>query len=81
LVNSVERRETLEENSPNLQRRWSLEQPGDQTWQGRILFGLFSMFRVLERQSYQLSLLAMLVKKTLNEYKFPSKSIQFRHGV
>jgi hypothetical protein len=62
LVNSVERRETLEESSPNLQRRWSLEQPGDQTWQGRILFVLFSIFRVLERQSYLLSLLAMLVK-------------------
>jgi len=66
LVNSTERRETTEESSPSLQRRRSLEQPNDQTWQGRIIFVVLSILRVLERQSYLLSLLAMLVKKNPN---------------
>jgi hypothetical protein len=67
LVNTAERRDTAEQSSPNEHRRWSLEQPGDQTWQGRILFVLFSILRVLERQSYLLSLFAMLVNiKRLN---------------
>ncbi len=66
MVNSTERRETTEESSPSLQRRRSLEQPNDQTWQGRIIFVVLSILRVLERQSYLLSLLAMLVKKNPN---------------
>ncbi|CAF3267963.1 unnamed protein product [Rotaria sp. Silwood2] len=60
LVNSADGRETLEQSSPILHRRWSVEQPGDQTWQGRIIFVVFSILRVLERHSYLLSLLAML---------------------
>jgi hypothetical protein len=67
LVNTVERRNTTQQNSPDSERRWSLEQPGDQTWQGRIIRVVLSIFRILERQSYLLSLLAMLVKdKTFN---------------
>ena len=59
--NTVERRNTLENNSPTAQRRWSLEQPSDQTLQGRAIFIIYSILRVLERQSYLLSLIAMLV--------------------
>lgn len=62
-MNSLDKLNASEKNSSNLQRRWSLEQPGDQTWQGRIIFVIISLLRVLERQSYLLSLIAMLVKK------------------
>ncbi|CAF1085642.1 unnamed protein product [Adineta ricciae] len=58
--NTVERRNTLENHSPTAQRRWSLEQPSDQTLQGRAIFIIYSILRVLERQSYLLSLIAML---------------------
>ncbi|CAF3894722.1 unnamed protein product [Rotaria sp. Silwood2] len=60
LVVTVERPDILEQNSRSLQRRWSFEQSGDQTWQGRIIFVILSLLRVLERQSYLLSLIAML---------------------
>ncbi|CAF1201689.1 unnamed protein product [Rotaria sp. Silwood1] len=60
LVHSGDGRDTFERNSPVARRRWSLEQPGDQTWFGRIIFVVFSALRVLERQSYLLSLMAML---------------------
>ncbi|CAF3472921.1 unnamed protein product [Rotaria socialis] len=60
LVHSSEGRDAIEQGSPTLHRRWSIEQPGDQTWQGRIIFVVFSIFHVLERQSYLLSLIAML---------------------
>jgi len=62
LVHSSEGRDTLEPTPPVLHRRWSLEQPGDQTWSGRIIFIVFSIIRVLERHSYLLSLIAMLVE-------------------
>ncbi|CAF0821922.1 unnamed protein product [Adineta steineri] len=60
LVHNSDGRDTLEQTPPKLYRRWSLEQPGDQTWQGRIIFVVFSIIRVLERHSYLLSLIAML---------------------
>ncbi len=63
MVNNTERRNTLEENSPSVQRRQSSEQPRDQTWQERIIFIVSSVLRILERQSYLLSLIAMLVKR------------------
>jgi hypothetical protein len=75
LVNTVERRNTVEQNSPSVQRRWSLGQSGDQTWQGRIIFVVLLILRVLERQSYLLSLFAMLVKeKDFNSFSFSSKT-------
>ncbi len=63
-MNTAEGRNTLEQNSPSLQRRESLEQGTDSTWQGRIFFVVLSILRILERQSYLLSLFAMLVKIT-----------------
>ncbi|CAF1290556.1 unnamed protein product, partial [Rotaria sordida] len=60
LVQSSDGRDILEQSPPLSHRRWSLEQPGDQTWQGRIIFVIFSILRVLERHSYLLSLIAML---------------------
>ncbi|CAF0897645.1 unnamed protein product [Adineta ricciae] len=60
LVHNSDGRDTLDQSVPSYHRRWSLEQPGDQTWQGRIIFVVFSTIRVLERHSYLLSLIAML---------------------
>ena len=57
----MERRETTEQNSPTAQRRWSLDQGNDQTWQGRVIIIVLAVLRILERQSYLLSLIAMLV--------------------
>jgi hypothetical protein len=48
-------------NTSSPERRRSLEQGHDQTWQERISYVVLSILRVLERQSYLLSLLAMLV--------------------
>lgn len=58
------------EQNPTLHRRWSLEQPGDQTWSGRIIFIVFSIIRVLERHSYLLSLISMLVEIFLFLFSF-----------
>ncbi|CAF5223447.1 unnamed protein product, partial [Rotaria magnacalcarata] len=33
LVHNSEGHDAIEQNSPTLHRRWSIEQPGDQTWQ------------------------------------------------
>ncbi len=72
--NTVETRNTIEQNPPLLQRQRSLEQAGDQTWQGKIIFVVLSTLRLLEQQSYLLSLIAMLVKeKNSNEYLFLRK--------
>ncbi|CAF3646268.1 unnamed protein product [Rotaria sordida] len=60
LVATIDRPDTLEQSSRSLQPRWSLDQSSDQTWQGRIIFVILSLLRVLERQSYLLSLIAML---------------------
>jgi len=73
LVNNTERRNTLEENSPSVQRRQSSEQPHDQTWQERIIFIVSSILRILERQSYLLSIFAMLVKSKKNNFDFSQK--------
>lgn len=51
----------MEQNSPSLQRQRSSEQGRDQTWQGRIISIVLAILRVLERQSYLLSLISMLV--------------------
>jgi hypothetical protein len=59
---SSEGRETLEQIPATLHRRWSLELPGDQTWSGRFIFIVSSILQVLERQSYLLSLISMLVE-------------------
>jgi len=63
LVHSSEGRDTFEPPTVATlqQRRWSLELPGDQSMSGRTVFIIFSIIRVLERQSYLLSLIAMLV--------------------
>ncbi|CAF3473310.1 unnamed protein product [Rotaria sp. Silwood1] len=60
LINTVERRNTFEQYSSSSQCRWSLEQSNDQTWQEQIIFIVYSILGVLERQSYFLSLIAML---------------------
>ncbi|CAF4348249.1 unnamed protein product, partial [Adineta steineri] len=60
LVNNVERRSTIERNSLSPQRLSNLESAEDQTWQGRIIFIVLLILRVLERQSYLLSIIAML---------------------
>ncbi|CAF4293408.1 unnamed protein product, partial [Adineta steineri] len=57
LVNNVERRSTIERNSPSPQRLSNLESAEDQTWQGRIIFIVLLILRVLERQSYLLSII------------------------
>lgn len=62
----MDRTDTADETPGEFRRRWSLEQPGDQTWQGRIIFVIFASLRVLERQSYLLSLIAMLVRLILD---------------
>jgi len=62
LVNTTERRNTLEENSPSSERRRNSEQSNAQKWQERIIFVILSTLRILERQSYLLSIFAMLVK-------------------
>jgi hypothetical protein len=61
LVNNVDGRDASVQNIPNSGRRSSLEQGQDQTWQGRIIYVVSSILRVLERQSYLLSLISMLV--------------------
>jgi hypothetical protein len=61
LVNNVDGRDASVQNIPNPGRRSSLEQGQDQTWQGRIIYVVSSILRVLERQSYLLSLISMLV--------------------
>jgi len=66
LVNTVERRDTFGHNSPTGFRRWSLEQGNDQTWQGRLILVVVAVLRVLERQSYLLALIAMLVNYKQN---------------
>ncbi len=83
MVHNAEGRDTLEQPPPTLHRRWSIEQPGDQTCQGRILFVLFSIIRVLERQSYLLSLIAMLVEIifSLKIILFIKSFDEYRHGV
>jgi len=82
LVNIVERRDTLEESASNLQRRRSSEQSTDQTWQGQIIFVVSSILLVLERQSYLLSIIAMLVKiKKPIIILIILKMNYFRHGV
>ncbi|CAF1149255.1 unnamed protein product, partial [Didymodactylos carnosus] len=43
-----------------LSRTWSAEHHDDQTWQGRMIYIIISILRVLEKQSYLLSLIAML---------------------
>ncbi len=74
MVNTPERRNTLEENSPSSERRRSSEQSNDQTWQERIIFIILSILRILERQSYLLSIFAMLVKKSKkNNFDFSQK--------
>ncbi|CAF4296585.1 unnamed protein product [Rotaria socialis] len=61
LVKTVERSDTSEQSPRKSSNRWSLEQPGDHTWQERIVFIALSLLRVLERQSYLLSIISMLV--------------------
>ena len=61
MVSAIERRDTIDQSPLNLQHQRSFEQYNDQTWQGRLIYGVLSIFRVLERQSYLLSLIAMLV--------------------
>ncbi|CAF1290006.1 unnamed protein product [Adineta steineri] len=60
LVNNGERRSTIERNSPSSQHLSNIESAEDQTWQGRIIFIVLLILRVLERQSYLLSIIAML---------------------
>ncbi|CAF1213486.1 unnamed protein product [Rotaria magnacalcarata] len=61
LVKTVEKSDTSEQSPRKSSNRWSLGQPGDHTWQERIVFIALSLLRVLERQSYLLSIISMLV--------------------
>ena len=61
MVSTTERRDAPDDATPNDQRRWSFDLSRDQTWQGRLIFIMLAVLRVLERQSYLLALIAMLV--------------------
>jgi hypothetical protein len=74
-------RDSSRQTSPSLESRRSLEQGQDQTWQERIIYVVLSILRILERQSYLLSLLAMLVNSKHYLSFYTRNQLLFRHGV
>ncbi|CAF3982938.1 unnamed protein product, partial [Rotaria sp. Silwood1] len=60
LINTVERRNTFEQNSSSSQHQSNLEQSNNQTWQEQIIHEVYSILDVLQGQYYFLSLIIML---------------------